>query len=74
MKVRLKIEIYWQKVKFWAFFDMGCFRVIQNLVQILQACKVSSPTGTIKRKWEQKRFVKQDFEIFVVYCFIKFNF
>ena len=37
---RLKIEIFWQKVKVWAFFDMGCFRVIPKLVQYLQACKV----------------------------------
>ena len=48
--INVKIEIYW------AFFDMGCLRVIQNLVQFLQACKVSGPTGTINENGNRKDF------------------
>ena len=57
-RIKVKIEIYLQQFQFWAFSDMamGCFRVIQNLVQFLQACKVSSPTDTMHENGSRKDF------------------
>jgi hypothetical protein len=55
-EIKVKIKIHWQKVKFRAFFYMGCLRVIVNSVQIIQACQVSSPTDTMNEKRNRNDF------------------
>jgi hypothetical protein len=58
-KNKVKIKIYWQKVK---------FRVIVNSVQFIEACKVSSPTDAINENRNRKDFLKKISKYFVFIC------